>query len=87
MSEVLVDTGQTLHGYFHSRFFEDLSAHTVLERFVQFEYTTRGFPVAIVIPPDHENAIVVPYDDAGDTDRVLRCSCHRWVSLGPYRRK
>ncbi len=68
MSEVLVNAGKTFHRDLQTSFFEDFTPNAVLEGLVQFEYSTGGFPVAVVISPDHENAIIVPYDDAGDTD-------------------
>jgi hypothetical protein len=75
-SEALVDAGQTFHCYMQSSFFEDFPSNTVFERFVQFEHPARGLPLAVVLAPDHENAIIVPYDDAGDADRVFRRGCH-----------
>ncbi|AFC41911.1 hypothetical protein OCU_06910 [Mycobacterium intracellulare ATCC 13950] len=57
-----------MHRDLQSSFLEDFPPHTILEGFVQFEYATGGFPVAVVISPDHENAIIATYDDAGDTD-------------------
>jgi hypothetical protein len=87
MGEVLVDAGQTFHCDLQSCFLEDLAPNTILEGFVQFEYATGGFPVAVVVSPDHENAIIVPYDNAGDTDRVFRHACHHQVSLVRCRQK
>src|SRR5690349_20149158 len=65
--EVLVHAGETLHLYLQPGFFADFTPNAVLEGFVQFEHSTGGFPAAVVVSPDHENSIVVPYDDAGDT--------------------
>ena len=75
MGEVLVDAGQTFHCDLQSSLLQDFPPNTVLEGFVQFEYSTGGLPVAVVVSPDHENAIIVPYDDAGNTDRVFRRGC------------
>ncbi|GAB4998900.1 hypothetical protein JHV666_49300 [Mycobacterium avium subsp. hominissuis] len=37
--------------------------------------------VAGVVVRDDENPTVIPYNDPGDTDRVLWRSSHRWSPL------
>ncbi|ETA95446.1 hypothetical protein A4G30_09745 [Mycobacterium kansasii] len=81
LSKVLVDPGETLHCDLQSSFFEHFASNAVLEGLVQFEYSAGSLPAAVVLSPDDENPTVIPYNDPGDTDRVLWRSSHRWSPL------
>lgn len=76
LGEVLVDAGETFDRDLQAGFLEDFASDTVLEGFSQFKNATRGLPVTVVISPDHENSVIVAYDNAGDADRVFRHGCH-----------
>jgi hypothetical protein len=66
VSQILVNTGELFDRDLKPRLFQHLAPNAVLESFVEFENTTGGFPMAVIVAFDHQDAAVVANHDAGD---------------------
>ncbi len=88
MGEVLVDAGQTFHCDLQSCFLEDLAPNTVLEGFVEFEYSTGSFPVGHSTPTVTANIYSDLYADeldhvATNLDRLHNSVANQANGQGP----